>query len=131
MKEKYFTIKDFLYSVLASLLLGALFAFIQNGRFLTFSFIFLLSIALLKIAHNWSKGVKTLNYVIALAFFLRFIVGVTLHLALPIYGYADADDRFGYVFTDAHTRDNQAWKLATSEHLIVDALSSKYSSDQY
>ena len=131
MKEKYFTVKDFLYSVLASLLSGALFAFIQNGGFLSFSFIFFLSIVLLKIAHNWCKGGKTLGYVIALAFFLRLIVGVTLHLALPIYGYADADDRFGYVFTDAHTRDNQAWKLATSEHLIVDAFSSKYSSDQY
>ena len=131
MKENYFTVQDFLYSLVVSLLLGALFAFIQNGSFLSFSFIFLLSIVLLKIAHNWCEGGKTLGYLIALAFFLRLIVGVTLHLALPIYGYADADDRFGYVFTDAHTRDNQAWKLATSEHLILDAFSSKYSSDQY
>jgi hypothetical protein len=131
MKENYFTVQDFLYSLVASLLLGALFAFIQNGSFLSFSFIFLLSIVLLKITHNWCEGGTTLGYLIALAFFLRLIAGVTLYLALPIYGYADADDRFGYVFTDAHTRDNQAWKLATSEHLIVDAFSSKYSSDQY
>jgi hypothetical protein len=131
MKTTYLTAKDFIYIVPASLALGALFASIQNGIFLSFSFLFLLSIVLLKIAHNWSKGGKTLGYIIALAFFLRLAVGVTLHLALPIYGHADADDRFGYIFTDAHTRDNQAWKLAASEHPIFDAFSSKYSSDQY
>ena len=54
-----------------------------------------------------------------------------MYLGLPIYGHADADDRAGYVFTDAHTRDNQAWKLATSEHPIVDAFSKNYASDQY
>jgi len=131
MKTTYLTAKDFIYIVPASLALGALFASIQNGIFLSFSFLFLLSIILLKIAHNWSKGGKTLGYIIVLAFFLRLAVGVTLHLALPIYGHADADDRFGYVFTDAHTRDNQAWKLAASQHPIFDAFSSKYSSDQY
>jgi hypothetical protein len=56
---------------------------------------------------------------------------VTLHLALPVYGHEDEDDRAGYVFTDAHKRDNQAWSLATSERQIVDAFSSKYASDQY
>jgi hypothetical protein len=131
MKATYVATKDFLYIIPASLALGALFAFIQSGRFLSFSFLFFLSIVLLKIAHNWSKGGKTLGYIIALAFFLRLAVGVTLHLALPIYGYPEPDDRFGYVFTDAHTRDNQAWKLAASEHPIFDAFSSKYSSDQY
>jgi hypothetical protein len=131
MKTAYLTAKDFLYIVPASLVLGALFASMQNGGFLSFSFLFLLSIVLLKTTHNWSKAGKTLGYIIALAFLLRLTVGVALHLALPVYGYPDADDRFGYVFTDAHTRDNQAWKLAASEHPVLDAFSSKYSSDQY
>jgi hypothetical protein len=131
MKTAYLTAKDFLYIVPASLVLGALFASIQSGSFLSFSFLFLLSIVLLKMAHNWSTGGKTLGYIVVLAFLLRLTVGVALHLALPVYGYPDADDRFGYVFTDAHTRDNQAWKLAASEHPVLDAFSSKYSSDQY
>ena len=58
-------------------------------------------------------------------------VGVGLYLGLPVYGYSDADDRAGYVFTDAHNRDDQAWMLATSENPIIDAFSRKYASDQY
>jgi len=131
MKIAYLTAKDFLYIVPVSLVLGALFAFIQNGSFLSFSFLFLLSIVLLKIAHTWSKGGKTLGTIIALAFFLRLTVGVTLLLGLPIFGHNEEDDRAGYVFTDAHNRDNQAWSLAVSEHPITDAFSKKYASDQY
>jgi hypothetical protein len=131
MKIAYLTAKDFLYIVPVSLVLGALFAFIQNGSFLSFSFLFLLSIVLLKIAHTWSKGGKTLGTIIALAFFLRLTVGVTLLLGLPVFGHNEEDDRAGYVFTDAHNRDNQAWSLAVSEHPITDAFSKKYASDQY
>ena len=69
--------------------------------------------------------------IIALAFLLRLGVGVGLYLGLPVYGHTDEDDRAGYVFTDAHNRDNQAWTLATSEDPIVDAFSKKYASDQY
>jgi hypothetical protein len=56
---------------------------------------------------------------------------VTLHLALPIYGHNDEDDRAGYVYTDAHKRDDQAWTLATSDRSILDAFSEKYATDQY
>lgn len=138
MREKYITaIKSLAAIAPASLALGALFVLIQSGSwqlwpgFLSFSFLFLLSIAFLKIAHNWSNGGKTLGYVIALAFLLRLAVGVTLHLALPIHGHTDEDDRAGYVFTDAHKRDDQAWMLATSGRPVIDAFSRKYASDQY
>jgi hypothetical protein len=66
-----------------------------------------------------------------LTFLLRLAVGVTLHVALPIYGHDDEDDRAGYVFTDAHNRDNQAWALATSDAPLLNAFSEKYASDQY
>jgi hypothetical protein len=127
--------KDFLYILSGSVALGAWFASIQGGNwflgFIAFSFLFLLSAILLKIAHRWSSGEKTLGYIITLAFFLRLAVGVTLHLALPIYGHNDEDDQAGYVFTDAHHRDDQAWTLATSDHPILNAFSKKYASDQY
>ena len=54
-----------------------------------------------------------------------------MRLALPFYGHDDEDDRAGYVYSDAHKRDDQAWQLATSERPILDAFSSKYASDQY
>ncbi len=135
MKEKYLTIKDLFYSIPAALVLGASITTIQGRNWLsgftTFSFVFFLSILLLRIAYNGSSGGKRLGIIIAIAFLLRFAVGIALYWALPIYGHADADDRFGYVFTDAHTRDTQAWNLATSEHPIADAFSKNYSSDQY
>ncbi len=135
MKANHFAIKDVFYIIPLSLVFGASFASIQSGTwlvgFLSFFFIFLLSIVFLKIAHAWSNGGRTLGTIIALAFILRLAVGVTLHLALPLYGHSDADDRAGYVFTDAHNRDNQAWTLATSDAPIVEAFSKKYASDQY
>lgn len=135
MKQKYFTAKDLLYIVPVSLVLGAGLAFIQPGAwwigFSSFSILFLLSFSLLKFFFSWSNGGRTLAWIIALAFFLRFGVGVALHVSLPVYGYEDEDDRAGYVFTDAHRRDNQAWKLAASEYPVIDAFSKQYGSDQY
>src|SRR5215212_8714892 len=138
MRTKYLiATKDLASIVPIALALGALFVLIQSSNWLlilgwlSFSFIFLLSIVVLKLTHKWSNGGKTLGLIIVLAFFLRLGVGVTLHLALPVYGYNDEDDRAGYVFTDAHNRDNQAWSLATSDHPIIDAFSEKYASDQY
>lgn len=72
-----------------------------------------------------------LFWIVALAFAVRLLVGVSLHLGLPLYGHADEDDRTGYVFTDARIRDEQAWKLASSDRPIWDAFSRKFSSDQY
>ena len=130
-----FNTKDLFYNIPASLLSGALFSSVENGEWwlgwLSFSFVFLLSFVLLKTAYHWSAGERTLGYVIALAFLLRLAVGVTLQLALPIYGHDDEDDRAGYVFTDAHNRDNQAWALATSDAPLLNAFSEKYASDQY
>ncbi|HUE97723.1 MAG TPA: hypothetical protein VMN99_00635 [Anaerolineales bacterium] len=135
MKETFLPVNDFLYSIPVSLALGALFASLQFGSwligFISFSFLFLLSFTLFRFSSRWVGSVRTLGLIVALAFFLRLAVGVTLHLALPVYGHADEDDRAGYVFTDAHKRDNQAWTLATSERPIIDAFSSKYASDQY
>lgn len=138
MKERYLAAAKDLASLLPiSLASGALFVLIQSGErqlmpgFLSFSFLFLLSIALLRIAFRWSKGGKTLGIILALAFLLRLMVGAVLYVGLPVFGHDDEDDRAGYVFTDAHRRDDQAWTLATSEHPIFDAFSRRYASDQY
>ncbi|HLO29631.1 MAG TPA: hypothetical protein VK249_10880 [Anaerolineales bacterium] len=135
MKTKYFAAKDLLYILPVSLALGACFAWIQDGNRLigsvSFASLFLVSLISLKFFSSWANGGRTLAWIIALAFFLRLAVGVTLHLGLPVYGHADQDDRSGYVFTDAHLRDNQAWKLAIADLPVVDAFTEKYGSDQY
>ena len=135
MRNKYITAADLSLIAPASLVLGVLFATIRPGNwafsFIIFSFLFFLSLVILRITYHASNGGRTLAVIISLAFFLRLAVGVTLQLALPLYGHEDEDDRAGYVFTDAHTRDDQAWKLATSDEQILDAFNKKYSSDQY
>lgn len=129
------TRKDFITIIPASLLLGALLASVQPGSwiisFASFSFLFLLSFSLFTLSVRWANAGRTLTYILVLAFCLRLAAGMTLHLGLPLFGHEDEDDRAGYVFTDAHVRDDQAWRLASSEQPILDAFSKRYSSDQY
>jgi hypothetical protein len=127
--------KDFFIITLASIVLARSFATIQNGDrtagFLGFFVLFFVGFLLLRFSYDWAHGGQTLGTMVVLAFILRLGVGVGLYMGLPVYGHTDADDRAGYVFTDAHTRDDQAWLLATSDRPLVDAFSNKYSSDQY
>ena len=115
--------------------LGAFLSFLQPGNwligFLSFSFLFLLSIALLIVTYRWANAGKTLAWIVVLAFALRFIVGLTLYFGLPIYGHDDVDDKAGFVFTDAHRRDDQAWDLASSDRPILVAFTDRFAYDQY
>lgn len=139
--------KDLIYILPLSLALGAWFASLQAGNwrigFASFSFLLLLSFSFLKLSTDWTtstarrkdaapfSATRTLAWIVALAFAVRLLVGVSLHLGLPVYGHEDEDDQAGYVFTDAHIRDDQAWTLAGSDRPILDAFSRKFSSDQY
>jgi hypothetical protein len=127
--------RDLYWILPLALILGALLAFIQNGDlligWLAFSFLFLLSFVLLTLSTRWANGGKTLAWMVALAFALRFIGGVTTYVLLPIAGYSDADDRAGFVYTDAHRRDAQAWDLADSDRSLFGAFNQSYAYDQY
>ena len=129
------TKKDFYWMLPSALIFGAVLSTLQIGNFiigfLSFSFLFLLSFLLLKISTRWASNKKTLIWIVALAFTLRFAGGVATYLMLPIYGYDDIDDQSGFVYTDAHRRDDQAWELSTSERPILDAFQQKYAYDQY
>ena len=56
----------------------------------------------------------------ALALLLRLAAGVAVYIALPLNGNNAADDKAGFVFTDAHRRDDQAWELASSRQAFVE-----------
>ncbi len=135
MEIKYFTVKDLYYLVPVSLALGAGLATLEPGNwylgFASFSFLFLLSLSVLEFFFRWANAGRALAWIMILAFVLRLGVGVALQLGLPVYGHEDEDDRAGYVFTDAHRRDDQAWTLATSKYPVIDAFSEQYGSDQY
>jgi len=126
---------NLIWMIPLSLALGAGLAFLQEGNWLigfaSFSFLLLLSLTILKFSYRWANGGRTLRLILLLAFALRFLAGVSLYIFLPIYGHDDIDDKSGYVFTDAHRRDDQAWELASSDRPILDAFTDKFAYDQY
>jgi hypothetical protein len=132
---KTFVQRDLLWILPLSLGLGAVLSFLQPGNWLVgwlgFSVLFFLCLWLLTLSTRWADGGKTLAWMVALAFALRFVGGVATYLLLPVDGYAnDEDDRAGFVYTDAHRRDDQAWDLASSNKLIGD-FNQNYAYDQY
>jgi hypothetical protein len=132
---KNFNQRALLWILPLSLVLGASLSFLQPGNWLIgwlgFSFLFLLSFSLLTLSTKWADGTKLLAWTVALAFTLRFVGGVVMYLALPVYGYIDADQSAGFTYTDAHRRDAQAWDLASSKFPIYDAFNKTYAYDQY
>lgn len=139
---KIFQRRDLVWSIPLSLLAGAALSALQPGDWLTgffaFSFLFLLSFLLLASATRWggqtgsSSYSKTLAWMVALAFVLRFAGGVAAYLALPVYGHAgDEEQSAGFTYTDAYRRDSQAWELASSDMPIMDAFNSRFAYDQY
>jgi len=132
---KNINLRDFFWILPLSLSLGAVLSSLQPGNWLIgffgFSFLFLLSISLLTLSTKWAGGGRTLAWMVALAFTLRFAGGVATYLILPIDGFSDQDDRAGFVYTDAHRRDTQAWELASSGHSIISGFNQSYAYDQY
>ncbi|HEY6074254.1 MAG TPA: glycosyltransferase family 39 protein, partial [Anaerolineales bacterium] len=127
--------RQFIWIISLSLLLGALLSFLQGGSWLvgwlSFSFLLFLSITLLVLSTRWAGAGRVLSWMVALAFALRLGGGVVTYLLLPVAGFNEPDDQAGFVFTDSHRRDAQAWDLAVSEHPILDAFNEKYAYDQY
>jgi hypothetical protein len=118
-----------------SLFVGAVLAFMQPGNWLvgwlSFSFLLLLSFWLFSLLHRWAGGGRALAWMVALAFTLRLLTGVGVYLALPLDGHEDADDRAGFIYTDAHRRDDQAWELAQSGDPLLSAFNKTFHTDQY
>ncbi len=131
---KNFNQRDFLWILPLSLALGAGLSALQAGNWiigwLGFSFLFLLAFLFLTLSTKSAGGGKTLAWMVALAFALRLAGGIATYMALPVNGFDDEDDRAGFVYTDAHRRDAQAWELASSDSIIGD-FNQTYAYDQY
>jgi hypothetical protein len=127
--------RHFLWMLPVSLSVGAILSFLQPGNWLVgwlvFSLLLFFSFWLFILLHRWAGGGRALAWMVALAFALRLLIGVSVYLALPVNGYDDLDDRAGFIFTDAHNRDDQAWDLAQSGEPILSAFNKSYHTDQY
>ncbi len=134
--KKYFAPKDFIFTIPASLILGVILAAVQKGGnfffgWLGFFALTLIGVTALAISWRWANGSRKLAWMIGLAFVLRLASGLAVYIALPINGNPAADDKAGFVFTDAHRRDDQAWQLASSGQSLVAAFDKSYYTDQY
>ncbi len=118
-----------------SLAMGAALAAIQPGSWwigwMGFSALSLLGLIVLVISWRWSGGSRSMAWMVGLALFLRLAAGVGTYIALPINGHDVPDDKAGFVFTDAHRRDDQAWELAQSGKPLTAAFDKTYYTDQY
>ncbi len=118
-----------------ALVLGAGLAAIQPGAWwigwLGFSALSLLGLVVLLVAWRWGGGGHRMAWIIGLALLLRLASGVAVYLALPVDGHNVPDDKAGFVFTDAHRRDDQAWELAQSGKPLYAAFDKAYYTDQY
>ena len=128
--------QDLFWILPTALVSGAVLSWLQGSGWLSgwlgFSCLFLLSLILLVSSTKWAGGGRTLAWIVALAFALRLAGGVAAYTLLPVYGYTNSKDgQAGYTYTDAHKRDEQAWKLSISDTPILDAFSREYASDQY
>ncbi len=121
--------------LVVALLVGAGLAAIQPGSWwigwIGFSALLALGLAALAGVWRWAGGERRVAWMIGLALALRLAAGVGTYLALPVNGYDVPDDKAGYVFTDAHRRDDQAWELAQSGKPLTAAFDKTFYTDQY
>ncbi len=135
MKSKYLFAKDFIFLVPIALIIGAGLAALQSPPFwigwLGFSALLLLGLIGMIVLWRWVGSGKALAWMTGLALLLRLASGVAVYIALPINGHDMPDDKAGFVFTDAHRRDDQAWQLASSGQSLMAAFNKTYYTDQY
>jgi hypothetical protein len=127
--------KDLIFTLPLAVLLGAGLAALQAGTYwmgwFGLSALAFLGLIGMLAAWRWAGGGKVLGWMILLALLLRLAAGVTVYVALPINGHNVPDDKAGFVFTDAHRRDDQAWQLASSGQSLTAAFDKTFYTDQY
>jgi len=126
---------DLLFSLIAAAILSAASAFLQPAPYLSawLATGILLWLGFFIGIRVWRGlgSVKSLAVLMAVAFLLRFGLGIFLHTALPVLGYDNEVQNAGFVFSDAFTRDSQAFKLASSGESLFTAFSNSLQGDQY
>ncbi len=82
---------------------------------------------------RWSGGGKMVAAMMLAAFALRLGFGLATQNLLPIYGYPEEpQQRLGYLFDDAWRRDDEAWRITTTEETsFFEPLTRMYNNDQY
>ncbi len=116
---------------------AAVVSWFSAGAFLTgwlAAFVLCLPFSLiLRTGWRWGGGEKLVAVMMLAAFGLRLGFGLATQNLLPIYGYPDEpQQQQGYLFDDAYRRDDEAWRIATTESpSFFEPLTRSYNNDQY
>lgn len=135
MKKLPTIVLDLLISLITSLLVAAAAAFFQPApwvnAWLASSLLLWLSFFLgLRVWRGFGAG-RALAALLLTTFFLRLVLGIFLHASLPVLGFDNEVQNAGFVYSDAFTRDSQAFDLAGSGNSLATAFSRSQHADQY
>lgn len=126
---------DLLLAISAALLLSAILSFFQPGfyliSFLSTSILLWVGFFLGLRAWRYFKGGRTLAVIMLVTFSLRLALGVFLHQSLPVIGFDTEVQNAGYVYSDAYTRDLQAFTIASAPGSLFAAVQNAGHTDQY
>ena len=127
--------KIILLAVICSALGGAAVAAVSEGPFgggwLAAGGLLAAAVLGLGLAWRWAGGGRSLALLLAVSFTLRLGIGILMSLGLQAYGYNEIVQRSGYVYADAFSRDDEAWKLAVSDKPLWASFQQEFLSDQY
>ena len=129
-------IKKISLTVLFGVFIGGVAALLNPGKspligFLTASVLGGGGAYLLNAAVKAMQGNRHIQVATAVSFILRLIIGFTLFVSLPIFGYDEAPPQAGYLYFDAYRRDTDAWTLAASGSSLFSAFQDEFYTDQY
>jgi hypothetical protein len=128
-------IKDAILAILIGILLGVTLSLLSPGNFwlgcLGIGTLGML-IAFGTIRVGCGLGADRAMVILMLAtFIVRMVMGIFLYKGLPVMGFNNPVSKAGYVFSDAHDRDQAAYQIATSGGLLKQDLSKFRAADQY
>ena len=127
--------KILLFSLLSGVCIGAGIAAVSEGAFfngwLAAGGLSAAAIFGLCLAWRWAGGGRRLALLLAVSFALRLGIGIVMSLGLQTFGYDEVVQRSGYVYADAFSRDQDAWKLAASGDPLWASFQQQFLSDQY
>lgn len=128
-------VKDLLISLIAAAILSAVSSFFQPAPYLNacLSAGILLWLGFFVGLRLWRGfgSAKSMAILMTVTFLLRFGLGIFLHAELPELGYDNEVQNAGFVYSDAFTRNAQAFSLASSEDSLFSAFSNTLQGDQY
>jgi hypothetical protein len=135
MKKSNLLIKDGLWALGAGIALGGLISAFSAGSFwlgwLKCGLLSaLLGFGLIRVWRLVGAG-RTLAVLMLVTFIIRIGFGIFLNQGLPVLGFDNPVQNTGYVFSDAHDRDQAAYQMAVSGNAWLPQIKANIAADQY